>query len=201
MKSKQFAAVFAMIALGTVVWAGAQAASRTQVKPTAVAVANIQKIFNSLKERQQIQANMQSQMKKLQSQEKAKRKEIDNLKSQLDVLQAGSKAYSNKENQLEEKSINLDAWVRYQQKKVNHNRALKIEELYRQTVKAVASVAKSDGYQIVLYGGGKPTFQYNSESQLANEIELRKVLWADSSVDITDQVTQQMNNAFENAGN
>ena len=200
MKSKTFATACAAVALGTIVWAGAQAANQMHAQPTSVAVANVQQIFNSLKERQQIQAAMQSQMSDLQKQRDAKQKKIQDLKSQLDVLQAGSKAYANKESQLEQQLIGLKAWAEYQQKKVSQDRALKIEQLYRKTVAAVESVAKADGYQIVIYGGGKPKFEYSNENQLATEIQTRKVLWAADSVNITDQVTQMMNNAFENAG-
>lgn len=200
MRNNKFVLVCAFASLAIMAWAGAQAASSMQAEPTSVAVANVQKIFNNLKQRQSLENKAKAHLKGLESQQNSKKQSIKTLQDQLGVLQPGSKAYSQKQSQLEKEAIGYKVWLNYQKKKISRDSALKVEALYRKVVASVQQVAQNQGYDIVLYADRSPEFHYSNKNQLSAEIRMRQVLWASDSVDITDQVVQSMNNHYTNSG-
>lgn len=198
MQSKRVTIFVTMIAvvLGSLAVAGATSALRAQ--PTAVAVADLQGIFNALKEKTAIEAQIKTETEQLQQQEQEKRKAISQMRQDLGVLAPGSDAYKQKENQLKQAAIELQVWTQFQQQQLTSERSIQIESLYRQTVAAIGRIAQDNGYDLVLYtDGAEPDFQYENAQQLAAQIQMRKVLYASNAVNITDQVIQRMNNEYE----
>jgi Skp family chaperone for outer membrane proteins len=171
-----------------------------QAEPTAVAVVNVQKVFNSLKEKQDIEAELKQRAQSLQSNEKEKRQKIQQMKSNLDVLKPGTSEYQQQEQKLERAVVDLKAWAQYKQQKMKRTRGVKMESLYRKTTDTAGNVAEDNGFDLVLYDEGSADLNYQSSKQLSTMIQMRKVLWSNDKLNITDQVIQRMNNQYQ-AGN
>ena len=76
---------------------------------------------------------------------------------------------------------------------------MQIEQLYRKTLDAIGRVAKDSGYDVVLFKEKAPDFTNANAQQISTMIQVRKLLWSSDDIDITQQITQRMNNEFENA--
>ena len=188
-----------VMSLAALLVAGAligQAASMS-AQPSAVATVNVQEVFNNLKEKTSLEAQMQSRTETLQQQEQQRRKAIEQLRQDLQVLAPGSDAYQKKEQELQQKAIDLQVWTKFKQQQVRMERGLQVEGLYRRTLSSVKKIAQENGYDIVLFDEQSPDFDYENSQQLLTLIQMRKVLYASDKVNITDQVIQRMNNEYE----
>lgn len=185
--------------LGLAVAMGANAGSLLKGRPTAVAVADVQTVFESLKEKMQIEADLKTRLEQLNQEEQKQKTDLQSLKSDLEILAPGTPAFNEKQDQLEQKAIELQSWINFQTQKLNRERGMQIERLYRKMVEAIGRVAQQGGYDAVLFKERPVDFTGAKPEALNTLIQVRKVLWSADELDITDQVTQMMNNEFTNS--
>jgi len=185
-----------VLGLGGFVAANAGYVLRGQ--PTAVAVVDIQVVFESLKEKMQIEADLKGRLEELNLDEQDRKKTLQELRSDLDILAPDTPAFNEKQSQLEQKAIELQAWRTFQTQKLNHERGLQIERLYRKSLDAIGRVSKQNGYDIALFKEKPADFRGAKPEALNTLIQVRKVLWSSPELDLTDQVVQMMNNEFSN---
>lgn len=199
MKSHRFwsllivAAILGFGALGL-----ASAAQALKGRPTAVAVCDITRAFDALKEKAQVEADLQTRTQNLQQLENDKKNELRQLQSDLELLAPDTPAFEQKQMELERKSVELQAWAAYESAKLQRERAVQIEGLYRKMVDAIGRVAKENGFDIVLYKEPAINFRGAKPEQLAPLIQMRKVLYTADNLDITDLVLNTLNNEFVN---
>jgi len=189
--------VTAAAAVVLMVWAGAYAAGALQAQPTSVAVVNIEEVFNQLKEKQAIEANLRARGDELQAEEQTMKEKIGKLQEALKLLPPGGPGHAQKQEELEKAVLEFQVWGKFQQQKQQRERAVQIEGLYNKTIKTIGEIATESGYDLVLFEEPKPQFQGNNLQQIMAQLSLRKVLWAKDSIEITNTVTTRMNNEFD----
>jgi len=200
MASKPLQWVFgaaALLLVGAVVAVGQNA---MQAEPTAVAVVDVQAVFDALDEKEAIENQLQQRAQQLQQEEKQRRQEIEQMRSDLEVLGSDSEAYQQQQEEVQQKLIEFRSWRQYSKQKMQRLRGLKIESLYQKTADAAGRVAEDNGYDMVLYKASSTDLNYENSEQLSQMLQMRKVLWARDQLDVTDQVIQRMNNEFESGG-
>lgn len=191
MKSKTiWTALILIAATGFLGLAGANAGSLLAGRPTATGVIDVQMVFESLKEKMQIEADLKSRLEQLNLQEQEQKQNLQELKSDLDILAPDSPAYNEKQNQLEQKAIELQTWRTFQTQKLNRERGLQIERLYRKLIEAVGTVAEQNGFDLIMFKEKPVDFRGAKPEALNTLIQVRKVLWSAPDLDLTDQVTQ-----------
>jgi Skp family chaperone for outer membrane proteins len=178
--------------------AGAGVAAKLAGRPTSTAVVDVQRVFDNLKEKVQIEADMTGKGDKLREKDQKWQTDLNQMKADLDLLTPGTESFQKKEEELAKSAIERQAWLNFEQQKLNRDRGLFIESLYRKMVGAVEAVAKSNGNDVVFFAEGAPTFRYENPQQLTTLIQVRKLLYSAPDLDITDQVTQKMNNDYSN---
>lgn len=192
------AVAFAVVAAGLV---SAHATSRMMARPTAVAVADLQRVFENLNEKVQLEADIQSQAEQIKQEQDKRQRELQLLKGDLDLLAPDTPAYQQKQSQLEQEAIQLQAWMAFQQKKLQRERVAQIENLYQKVLDTLSAISKQNGYDVVLFKEQDVDFKNAKPEQLSGAIQVRKVLYAADDLDITDQVITRMNNDFKNSAN
>lgn len=190
-----FLAAFGLLAAGI---AGAQTAQRMMAEPTAAAVVDLKALLDNLDERTEREADVAQQRERLQQQAEQKRAQLQQLRNDLDMLKPGTSNFEQKQTELEKAAIELNVWTQYQQRRVNRETGLMIEDLYRKCLDSVEATAKDMGYDMVFFKESTPDFNYENPQQLSTQIQVRKLLWSADEVDITDAVAQRMNNAYNN---
>lgn len=179
--------------------AGAKATSSLLAKPTAVATADLQSIFDQLKEAQSLQADIQDNNAKIKDEAATKKEEIQRLKQEVEELQPGSESYNKLSEDLALQAHQLQAWGAYHEQRIARQNAVNIKHLYEKTLQAINQVAQENGYDLVLYNDINSKLQYQNVQQLLAQLSNRKILYASSAIDLTDQVIQRMNNEFDMA--
>lgn len=193
--------VISVLAVGVCLigWvAGARASASLTGQPTAVAVVDIMAVFESLKEKVQVEADLKTRLERINEDEQNRKKDLQALQGDLEILAPGTPAFQEKQDELERGVIELQAWKGFQQKKLHRENAVHIENLYRKTIDSIGAVSRDNGYDIVMFKEKPVNFSSAKPEALPTLIQVRKVLWSSDELDLTEQVIQRMNNEFTN---
>jgi Skp family chaperone for outer membrane proteins len=175
---------------------GANANNLLRGRPTAVAVVDVQKAFDALAEKDQIEADLRAEAERLKLQEEDKKKSIRELQADLEILAQGQPAWKAKKEQLDTGLIELQVWRNFETQKLNRERGVQIENLYRKLTDSIGRVAGQQGYDVVLFKEKPVEFRGAEPQQIPTLIQVRKVLWSADDLDVTNAVITDMNNQF-----
>jgi len=168
-------------------------------RPTSVAVVDVEKAMNSLDEMSAIEAGMKVQLETVKQEQTERQNKLKQLQEDLNLLQPGSSAFKDKFNEFQLRAIELDSWFKFQQNNLNRERILQFGALYRKLTDHLQRVAAENGYDVIMFKEQEaPNFDNVKPEALATIIGMRKVLWARSDLDITDQIVLRMNNDYKN---
>jgi len=189
------AATFAVLAVGLV---GVKAQEAFKGSPTVVAVVDLRTLYESLKEKQQIDAEMQGVRTRLTETRDDKQKVIAQLKQDMDMLVPGTPPYADALEKYERSALDYQLWAAYEQNKLTRENSTRIEKLTKNAELAIEAVAEAQGVDLVFYKQQSLRLGTNKQGQV-QAANINVVAWARGTVDITDQVAQFMNNAFDNS--
>jgi Skp family chaperone for outer membrane proteins len=178
----------------TVGLAGVKASQALQAPPTSVAIVDLQRVFENLKEQQQVKADLQARGEELQREREQRRKDLATLQGDLDLLQPGSPAYKAKEAELNKALIDIQVWQQFESQRLQLEERLQVENLIRKTNEAIERVAQDAGYSLVLFTNQPVNLRAGDSQQ---QINIRMVAYHSDAIDLTDQVIQRMNNEFQ----
>lgn len=167
-------------------------------RPTSVAVVDVQQVFNTLDEKSTVEADITQQTEQLQKEEQDRQTELKALQADLGILAAGTPAYQETQTKLENKALEFQVWKQFNQRKLEREKVVRLEALYRKVVDAIGGVAKQNNYDIVMFKDSTGDLKGENQQQLAAMIQVRKVLYSNPDLDITDQITQKLNNEWNN---
>jgi Skp family chaperone for outer membrane proteins len=171
-----------------------QAADRSR---TPVVTFDIQKVMDNLTQRADLAAELSERLQSIQDKIDQDLADIGMLEEQL----AGEATSQQKvlAEELEQKKLAMMSYQRFARSQVDIERSLILRDLHREIQDAVSDIAKANGYDLVLINDSGMQITVNPESNLSREQQVReqvraqRVFFADSGIDITDQVVTQMN--------
>lgn len=171
-----------------------QAADRSR---TPVVTFDIQKVMDNLTQRADLAAELSERLQLIQDKIDQDLADIGMLEEQL----AGEATSQQKvlAEELEQKKLAMISYQRFARSQVDIERSLILRDLHREIQDAVSDIAKANGYDLVLINDSGMQITVNPESNLSREQQVReqvraqRVFFADSGIDITDQVVTQMN--------
>ena len=142
-----------------------------------------------------------TELKALQAQVKAKRKELRSIEEPLNPdstisFKPGSEEYNAQRKKLLKASVALQVFQQYHQLRLREQQRLDGEKTYRQINDAIAEYANAHHISLVL-AADAPHYNFEKGSQLIAEVATRKVLFAVGSLDITNNVVRLMNREYQ----
>ena len=180
--------------------AGVTTAQRQGAAPATVGVIDIAKAYNSLAEKTEIDAALETMRQNIEKENTARGEEIKALQDDLrELTRPGSEVYNKKRDELQLMALELQAWREFQKKRLGGEQAIRKEKLYKSILDAVGVYAQASEYDLVLYKEADVNFRNATSGQVDALIALRKVIWSKDAMDITDSVIAKMNNDFNNA--
>lgn len=189
------AVALAVLVVGLV---GVNAQGVLSGEPTTVGVIDLSTLYDGLREKQQIDAELETVRSRLSQESQDKQKEIEQLELDLNMLVPGSPSYTDAQNKYEQTALDYQVWIQYEQRKMARDANVLVEKLKKNLKSAIDTVAKAQGVDLVLYKQQSLRLGTNAQGrpQTAN---IDVVAWSSDTVNITDLVAQQMNNDFENS--
>jgi Skp family chaperone for outer membrane proteins len=170
-----------------------------KARDVKVAVIDIEKTFNTLEERSQIQADLAVMVDKFSQESNVMNQEIKDLEEDLRVLDSNSPSFKVKEETLSKKAFEKQAWMTWRQNFMQREQKLKQLDLYKKINTATAELAKENGYDLVLFK--EPPIEnmarLNPQEQ-QDAMASRKLIFFAPDLEITDAVVTRMNNEYKN---
>lgn len=186
----------AAIAVVSLAWlSGAAAQGLFEAKPAVIGMVNIEKVWNEVNARQDMNAELQGAREELLRQKEERETQIKELQQDLEWLPEGGPEQRKKLEEVEQKSIELQGWIKYQQEKLSREEKIRYQGLYRDTLEAIAAVAEANNIDLVLYRERPPKFDRRlNTAQVLGLIGNRKMLYVREDLDITNEAITRMNN-------
>lgn len=164
-------------------------------RPAVVAVVSLEEVWNQVDEREQMNADLQTEKEELLADKERREQKIKNMQQDIDWSPEDSEERAKKEEELMQEAIKFKAWWEWQQQRLAREEKIRYEQLYRNSVSAIEEVAEANGVDIVLFKERPPTFDPKlNVAQTLALIGNRKVLYVRDELNLTDQVITRMNN-------
>lgn len=192
---------------GLCVLVGYQAAGERGVikaPPNAIATVDLNRVMNGLaqwdKAVTELQAMQDGYLKEQKQQDDAITADIERLRSMEDTPEARAL-----EEQIALARLNLDALRAFNREVLDIEMALRLEDFYNTVKVAIEQMAQAEGYDAVYVDDSQGRLRKDAGSGVSRQVQVRqqitnrRLLYVNNAIDITDELIERMNNAF-NAG-
>jgi len=161
--------------------------------PAALAVVNISNISKGLDLKKTMDSDMETLSKKLSDQRTAMENEFDNLRKELAQYKPESDPAKETAQKLLKKKADLEAFRGYAQDILLMEQRVRTMQMYRAINTAIAEYAQSHKILLVLVADDADLSNTTNQSELMSKVSVRKVMYADPSLDITSAIVEKMN--------
>lgn len=190
--------VFALVVvMGLAAVQAVSVANRALPEPV-IATISIAQVINGLDEINDRQEQLQSFISGRTSKIEDLEKQFNIAKGEFDILPKDSAAKREKAEELERLRMQIRFESELADALINARRGEIFAALFEKIDASVAELAKSRGYTLVLSDDQDSMAPNNpTEQQARAAIYGRRVMYAENSVDITDEVVELMNNHWK----
>ncbi len=179
-------------------WALAERSGAQAAKSTAtgrIACVNVVVVFNGFQRQKDLTEEMNQLQARLQEENKQRRDKIDALQAELERLNPDDPTYMQRTRDMLAQQIDYKNWVDLRQADLTREVGLWSIKIYREILKATEALAEKEGYDLVLYKGEfEPTSM--DPDTVKDLIRANHVLYAHSSIDVTQAVLDKLNNDY-----
>jgi Skp family chaperone for outer membrane proteins len=183
------------------VGAGSLARRPGPVAPV-VAIVNIKKVMDGLKEREEKYKTLRKRVSDLETQNKQTIDQRTGDQTKITAMAAGP-AKDQALREFRDKYFRANIERKFTEESISEDEVTMLRELYLKIDDAAETLAKKNGYQLVLSSDEKmeiPAPPEATREQLSQVINLKRMLYVDPQLDITDEVLTHMNNLFAAGG-
>ena len=157
-----------------------------------VATVDLERTFNGLEEWSQAQASEGTLSEQIQQDLDARQDEIEMLEADLEDYPEGSGKYEEAMKKLRMAALEYQGYIQFQKLKQERRSQETIFAIYEKIKTAAAALADAQGYDIILVNDSVVDIPEQTDNVI-QEISSRRVLFARTQMDITDQLIEAMN--------
>ena len=193
MSRKKIAVVasFTALATGFVFMAGY--AANAPIKPAVVAFIDLERIFNNLDSRTVTDEHMQAMAEDMQKRSFAMREELELLRAELESLEPGTDEMAELNDRVIGVGGRLRAFENYATLVMERERAEDLRQTYNLIREEAGNLSKERNIDIVLLNDSIPKIDLSDAARTLQQISARRVLYANESLDITEELLARMN--------
>ena len=163
---------------------------------TRVAVCDIVQVFNNYQRAKDLTNDLNKKREEVKAEDEKRQKAIEALQMEVEQLKIGSSEYEKRQSELQQKVIERKTWREFQDAQALREHTRLTRDMYEEMVGMVSAVAREEGYHLVLYTEHGDIPAENTQETL-RQIERRKVLYSDPSIDLSEKVLMRLNGAYK----
>jgi Skp family chaperone for outer membrane proteins len=175
-----------------------EATRRSSVSTPAVLVSvDFERVFSSLEERVYEQSKAQEVINAITESIEKRRQHIENYEQEFELYEPGSAKWEElmQEQQLE--VLEYQAAVEYRNLKAAREESKGMRRVYENIRSAVTVLAKENGWDYVFVNDAAVAFPEGDNVDMGVQISNRRMLYANSTMDVTDTIIEYMNASFD----
>ena len=160
-----------------------------------VGVVDLNNVFEKYEKRKTSDAQLKEQEKQYQKIINDKKKELVSLNEKIQLLDLGSESRKKDEETFEKKNIELESYAKFAEKSLMKKYKDYFGSLYTEVCKEVEDIGKREQYDLIIKKE-EPELQSGGISELQFKVGIKTVLYHSESVDITNQVIDNLNKKY-----
>lgn len=173
-------------------------AASSPSKGIKVGVVDLNTVFEKYEKRKLFDAQLKEQEKQYQKIVNDKKKELVSLSEKIQLLDLGSEARKKDEETFERKNMELESYAKFAEKSLMKKYKDYFESLYTEVCKEVEDIGKREQYDLIIKKE-EPELQSGGITELQFKVGIKTVLYHSDSVDITNQVIDNLNKKYSAA--
>jgi Skp family chaperone for outer membrane proteins len=197
---KNLLSCFTLLVAGAMAMGQGTGTPAPDAVPSKLAVVNIVELFDSLDEQRDAQRDIEN-MKNTFAKEVDKRKtELERLEKDLQDpsgIRPESAEFRRMQDELLEKSMNLQAYTQASQQKLFLELRLKTAYIYRKMNDTIERYCQQNGIALVFVADTMNLGDVKTQQELQARVSLRKLVYFHPRYDITRAIREQMNPDFK----
>ena len=169
--------------------------------PTAIGVVNMASVFDRLDEAAEWDVKIKNLEVKFGEELQGRRAELEKMAKEAEPLPEGEER-EKRLDALRLKRLQAEQWSVMKDLELDRERSLKWQSIYRAVREGAAKLAADEKYELVVIDDSKIEIQAQRakdapplEAQVKSQIAQIRVLHAAKSVDVTEKLIVQINNA------
>jgi len=192
-------AILVLVLVGAGLWSyrTGEAQSAAATPPMKIAVVNVAEVLTQCRENLDREKEGQDRREKIKGELEKLAAEADTIKEELqNALQPGTDEFSERRREWFYKQAQLQALQESEKEALTIDSQAWTEKLYEKLLDQIKSLALQEGYVMVL-NQDEADMKGRKLQELYNLILTRKMLYCAPTLDITAQVLQNMDTAYE----
>ena len=160
--------------------------------PTVVVVFNLQQVFDSFVDRAVLGAGYKELEAKIDAERLVRKANVDTLIAAYE--EAGDEDRNALFDQIQQAMGEAEKYVEFTEREKDIERSLIMQTLFKDIKLAVTKIAEANNYDLVIASDSANELNAQLPSREANEqISMHRVYFANSQINITEQIVTQMN--------
>lgn len=168
--------------------------------PTAAPVigtVELARALNGLDARSGHEQHMNGVQSSLKDQAEKLREELRGLQDELESFQPGSPSFAEAERKAQEKVGQMRAFEEYAKLKLESESANWIREAYAEMRKIAGRLAQENNIDMIVLDDAAAPVEPGTVQQVLAQLNLRRTLFVNAKLDVTDLLIQRMNAEFK----
>ncbi len=170
--------------------------------PTVVATVRMQALFEGLDQRAEVKQELDERAEAIDAERQSRLEALRELEAQLQEITEPQR----KEQMIDRvalERLKLQFWFQQALAELQVERALRLQDLFRNVIAAIKSLGEAQGYDLVLQDDAidEPGFDRElrvpPQVQVLQQIRSQTVLFRVPAIDVTEDVITRMNNEFK----
>ena len=196
----KLACLLAFLAAGLGFWSYARSVTAQDISPgTRIAVCNIHKAYSAYKKVVDLKAKLSAERDRIQADVNDANRQLKNMQDELAAsgFLPGSPEFEQKRREILTKSIEVKNSSEVSQNELRRQDMRITDSCYQDVYKAVEKVATPKGILLVLVREDLSQPSRNYEDLIPKVYYRRHVIFADASIDVTEEVIEQLNADYQ----
>ncbi len=185
------AVAFITLAAGFIFMAGY--AANAPMPPAVIGVVDLEKVYNNLDSRSELVTRIEAMQAKMAEDASSMQEELEMLSAELESLAPGSGAMIEMNDKAISISGRLRAFETYGALLIERERAADLRDSYDMIRTEAGTLSKMMDIDLVLLNDSIPMVDLADAAGTLQQISARRVLWANETLDITDELIARLN--------
>jgi len=166
------------------------------VKPAVIGCVDLERVFAGLDQHKAGEARLQEVVKAEAAKRDAIGAETQALQAEMENFKPDTPGFNETGRKLTDAAGRLRVFEEFLKRKMDFEQALLVRTTYAGIKSSLGTVCTTQNIDIVFMDDATPPFDKNDQRPITQQISGRRMLWFNPSLDITDLVIKQMNEAF-----
>lgn len=167
--------------------------STAPTRPAVVAFMNLEKVFNNVDLRNEAETGLQDLEAKLKAQLDVKTAEVQMLQDNADIYEKGSAKYMDAMQESLDAASKMSAFIDFMTYKLDATMAKQRIQIYDEIILAATEFAEQHAIDFIIMDDSSIELQLGTDMQIKQQMTTRRIVYANESLDITDELIQWIN--------